>query len=450
MKKTLIILILVLAYQFANAQVKVLGKIEPNGPTDKYPTHVDSLGRGGLMTAASWQERNAIPAARRKAGMLVRVKSASVDSTYTLGMGLTNADWTAYVPTVNITNLDQIATRSYNDLQDKPIIPDDAQLLHTTGAETKNGNLTLMGPLILPNNNQVSFSSVNNSYSGYLRGDGMQFSNLSGNIITNLSNDGIRFRYNGSGETVLRGQTISSGTTAIQLPSASGTLALTSDIPDMNIKANLSGGNTFNGSQIFNGNSMKLSGSYPSFVFHDTETPIFSSFKLDDEGFKIGYGSSESSSVDDAKFSIWRDGASFNVPFVSFLGSLELNEELSANQIHTSGLNVGGVSKFSGIKMNYKTYSANTTLSADDYFVSMTTSGTTVTLPASNSDNKGTVYEIMCDVDYYIYVNVQGGQTIFTGQGFGTTNYQTVTDKNEVLKVVSTGSGWRILNSYYR
>jgi len=96
MKKTLIILILVLTYQFTNAQVKVLGRIEPNGATDKYPTHVDSLGRGGLMTTASWQERNAIPVERRKAGMLVRVKSASVDSTYTLGVGLANVDWTPF------------------------------------------------------------------------------------------------------------------------------------------------------------------------------------------------------------------------------------------------------------------------------------------------------------------------------------------------------------------
>jgi|GEM_PF-6537488 len=253
MKKTLLILILVLAYQFTNAQVKVLGKIEPNGATDKYPTHVDSLGRGGLMTATSWQERNAIPTARRKAGMLVRVKSASVDSTYTLGVGLTDVDWVPYTPTANITNINQIPARSYNDLQDKPSIPDNAELLHTTGAETKNGNLTLMGSLILPNNNQVSFSSVNNSYNGYLRGDGMQFSNLSGNIRTNFSNDGIRFRYNGSGETVLRGQTISSGATNIQLPSASGTLALTSEIPSVTGKANLVGGNTFSGNQFVNG-----------------------------------------------------------------------------------------------------------------------------------------------------------------------------------------------------
>jgi len=79
-----------------NAQVKVLGKIEPNGSTDTYPTHVDSLGKGGLMAVGSLQERNAIPLARRKAGMLVRVKSATVDSTYTLNVGLTNSDWMTF------------------------------------------------------------------------------------------------------------------------------------------------------------------------------------------------------------------------------------------------------------------------------------------------------------------------------------------------------------------
>ena len=86
-----------------NAQVKVLGKIEPNGPTDTYPTHVDSLGKGGLMAVGSWQERNAIPLVRRKAGMLVRVKSAMVDSTYTLGVSLTNTNWTPFITGPNIT-----------------------------------------------------------------------------------------------------------------------------------------------------------------------------------------------------------------------------------------------------------------------------------------------------------------------------------------------------------
>jgi len=88
--------ILALCTIVASAQVKILGKIEPNGSTDTYPTHTDSLGRGGLMAVGTWQERNSIPRPRRKAGMLVRVKSATVDSTYTIGGNLTNADWTVF------------------------------------------------------------------------------------------------------------------------------------------------------------------------------------------------------------------------------------------------------------------------------------------------------------------------------------------------------------------
>ncbi len=97
MKRIFITLILVLFTLAINAQVKVLGKIEPNGPADTYPTHVDSLGKGGLMAVGSWQERNAIPLARRKAGMLVRVKSAMVDSTYTIGGNLNNPEWMPFV-----------------------------------------------------------------------------------------------------------------------------------------------------------------------------------------------------------------------------------------------------------------------------------------------------------------------------------------------------------------
>jgi len=144
MKKILINLILVLSALTGSAQVKVLGKIEPNGPTDTYPTHVDSLGKGGLVAVGSWQERNAIPLARRKAGMLVRVKSATVDSTYTIGDNLTNTNWTPFTSGgTSITNLNQIPARSYNTLQDLPVIPDDVNLLHKTGNETKVGALTI-------------------------------------------------------------------------------------------------------------------------------------------------------------------------------------------------------------------------------------------------------------------------------------------------------------------
>lgn len=96
MKRILTILMLSVASVAVKAQVKVLGRIVPNSVIDTYPTHTDSLGRGGLIAVATWQERNSIPLPRRKSGMLVRVKSATVDSTYTIGGVLSNADWIAY------------------------------------------------------------------------------------------------------------------------------------------------------------------------------------------------------------------------------------------------------------------------------------------------------------------------------------------------------------------
>lgn len=97
MKKLLNLIVLLLAITTCSAQVKVLGGIVPNGTTDTYPTHTDSLGRGGLMAVKTWQERNAIPLSRRKAGMLVRVKSLTVDSTYTIGGALANTDWIPFL-----------------------------------------------------------------------------------------------------------------------------------------------------------------------------------------------------------------------------------------------------------------------------------------------------------------------------------------------------------------
>ena len=102
MKKLIILMLAVISFT-AQAQVKVLGKIIPNGLIDQYPTHIDSLGQGGLMVFKTWQERNSIPQPRRKAGMVVRVRSASVDSTYSLGIGLTNNDWYPFAPPIDLS-----------------------------------------------------------------------------------------------------------------------------------------------------------------------------------------------------------------------------------------------------------------------------------------------------------------------------------------------------------
>lgn len=135
MKRLITILILAVVVTACKAQgVAVLGPLTTNGTVDVYPTHVDTFGKGGLMTVGSWAERNLIPALRRKAGMIVRIKSVSVDSTYTLGTGLTNADWIPFVTGSTITNLNQIPTRSYNDLQDKPTPVDISGKANTDGS----------------------------------------------------------------------------------------------------------------------------------------------------------------------------------------------------------------------------------------------------------------------------------------------------------------------------
>ncbi len=119
MKRIFITLILALFTLTINAQVKVLGKIEPNGPTDTYPTHVDSLGKGGFVAVKTWQERNSIPLLRRKAGMMVSIKSATVDSLYRLGVGLTNADWLPYVASVDVSGKANLAGgNSFTGLQE--------------------------------------------------------------------------------------------------------------------------------------------------------------------------------------------------------------------------------------------------------------------------------------------------------------------------------------------
>lgn len=72
MKRLLFIIALFIGFA-SQAQVKVLGYMMPNHMADKYPTHIDTLGQGGLMTMRTAAERDDIPVLRRKEGMLVYV-----------------------------------------------------------------------------------------------------------------------------------------------------------------------------------------------------------------------------------------------------------------------------------------------------------------------------------------------------------------------------------------
>jgi len=229
-----------------NAQVKVLGKIEPNGSTDTYPTHTDTLGRGGLMAVGTWQERNAIPRPRRKAGMLVRVKSATVDSTYTIGGNLTNADWIPFVVGGGIP----------------------------TNLVTTDTEQTITGKKIFD-----QFITVKNGITGVnVQGD--QYSLTPAMLLMGV----------GGKTAMLEPNAFATTSRMYRLPLENGTLATTADIPapvDINGKANIAGGNTFTGQQkidapltLTNPNEDEDFRPYINFKLKDIDNGTFYTHKL--------------------------------------------------------------------------------------------------------------------------------------------------------------------------
>ena len=94
MKKLLFIYIFFQFLAFTgNAQIKLIGNITTNGVAN-YPTHIDSLGKGGYMVMPTISGRDGIPTLRRKFGMLVFVQE--VDSLYKLNSrNLDNTGWMA-------------------------------------------------------------------------------------------------------------------------------------------------------------------------------------------------------------------------------------------------------------------------------------------------------------------------------------------------------------------
>lgn len=74
-----------------NGGVPVTGYISPTDTTDTYATHHDNLGKGGVHSFSTEEERNNIRVDRRSEGMLCYVKSTGL--TYQLLGGLENTNW---------------------------------------------------------------------------------------------------------------------------------------------------------------------------------------------------------------------------------------------------------------------------------------------------------------------------------------------------------------------
>ncbi len=91
MKFYTVLLLVSMACVSASAQVKVIGSVEPNDLSDKYPTHNELYGKGGFRSVNDLTERDVITPARRSVGMLVYCLAN--DKFYQLKGGILNTNW---------------------------------------------------------------------------------------------------------------------------------------------------------------------------------------------------------------------------------------------------------------------------------------------------------------------------------------------------------------------
>jgi hypothetical protein len=94
MKKIILLFVIIVSIHYnVKAQIALTGNITTAGVA-VYPTHIDSLGKGGFMTLPDLTTRNTIPVKRRKQGMMVYVQAN--DSLYKLtSADLSNSGWVA-------------------------------------------------------------------------------------------------------------------------------------------------------------------------------------------------------------------------------------------------------------------------------------------------------------------------------------------------------------------
>ena len=94
MKKIILLFLITVSINYnLKAQIALTGNITTAGVA-VYPTHIDSLGRGGFMSLPDLTTRNNIPVKRRKQGMMVYIQAN--DSLYKLStVDLNNSGWIA-------------------------------------------------------------------------------------------------------------------------------------------------------------------------------------------------------------------------------------------------------------------------------------------------------------------------------------------------------------------
>lgn len=78
-----------------NGTIVLSGMISPTDTLDQYPTHEDTLGKGGYSSVVDLTARDAISTLRRKVGMMVYVGSDG--KTYQLQGGVDNSNWNEFI-----------------------------------------------------------------------------------------------------------------------------------------------------------------------------------------------------------------------------------------------------------------------------------------------------------------------------------------------------------------
>ena len=137
MKKILIIILGLIG--FAQAQVNVAGYIQTNGVAS-YPTHIDSMGKGGYVVVYDTTQRNSITCLRRKFGMAVYTQK---DTTlWILRDSSCNNNWIAF--TSGISSVDSLVYATWRRLYK---VNDSMKVVYSNlyGLNISNTNLRLTG-----------------------------------------------------------------------------------------------------------------------------------------------------------------------------------------------------------------------------------------------------------------------------------------------------------------
>jgi len=170
-----------------NGTVILSGMISPTDTTDKYPTHEDTLGKGGYMAVADLTARDGIPTLRRKEGMLVYLTSD--ESMYQLKGGIENSNWSDFTVSGTSETLQQSSmsvTGLINGIFDGTAIPTN-QVAFVRGNDGIIDSVVRFGVLndVLLNEVYNNFIIVNNGTSS-----SVYYNNVVGeDIVQEIIND---------------------------------------------------------------------------------------------------------------------------------------------------------------------------------------------------------------------------------------------------------------------